>query len=287
MSKMHEWKMDYEKLTASNELKERMEKKMKRERTKNRMKKWSAVAVCAIAVVISGLNVSPSFANTLSDIPGVKSIVKVLTLNKYEVKDDGYQAEINVAQVQGLKDKKVEKEINEKLKAKADALIAEFEEGVEDCKEHFGDQTVHMGVTSDYVVKTDSEDYYAIMVYVENNVSTAFYNSFYSFNKDTGEYLTFPSLFKDGADYVTPISSYIKNEMIRLNNEEDKWFAINGMYDRTEGGFEQIAEDQKFYINEDGDIVVVFSKYDVAPGCEGSPEFVIPKDVVKDVVKAY
>ena len=50
-------------------------------------------------------------------------------------------------------------------------------------------------------------------------------------------------------------------------------------------GFDKIAEDQNFYINDDGNIVICFDKYEVAAGAQGSPEFVIPEKVVADILK--
>ena len=42
----------------------------------------------------------------------------------------------------------------------------------------------------------------------------------------------------------------------------------------------QINEDQMFYINENKQLVVVFGKYEIAPGYMGLPEFVIA-DAIK------
>ena len=41
-------------------------------------------------------------------------------------------------------------------------------------------------------------------------------------------------------------------------------------------GFTSISEDQLFYLNENGEPVVVFEKYAIAPGYMGMPEFTVP-----------
>ena len=81
------------------------------------------------------------------------------------------------------------------------------------------------------------------------------------------------------------ISNYIKEEMKRQNdvNEYDIYF--NDFQDETQLLFKEISKDQKFFINDDGNIVICFDKYEIAPGATGSPEFVIPNDVVKDILK--
>ena len=38
--------------------------------------------------------------------------------------------------------------------------------------------------------------------------------------------------------------------------------------------------DQHFYLNEEGQLVIVFDEYAVAPGSMGMPEFVIPSDLL-------
>ena len=43
-----------------------------------------------------------------------------------------------------------------------------------------------------------------------------------------------------------------------------------------EFAFTSISEDQLFYLNENGEPVVVFEKYAIAPGYMGMPEFTVP-----------
>lgn len=43
--------------------------------------------------------------------------------------------------------------------------------------------------------------------------------------------------------------------------------------------FNLITGDESFYFNENGEIVIVFDEYEVAPGYMGAVEFTIPKDV--------
>lgn len=54
--------------------------------------------------------------------------------------------------------------------------------------------------------------------------------------------------------------------------------------DPTDENFDKIKANQTFYINNNGNIVIMFNKYEVAPGYMGAPEFVIPSDVVKEIL---
>lgn len=52
-----------------------------------------------------------------------------------------------------------------------------------------------------------------------------------------------------------------------------------------EWNFNEINEDTSFYINADGEIVISFNEGEVAPMYMRVVEFVIPNDVVADMLK--
>ena len=47
--------------------------------------------------------------------------------------------------------------------------------------------------------------------------------------------------------------------------------------------FQAIAPDQQFYLDENGDLVIVFGEYAVAPGSMGMPRFVIDEEAISDI----
>ena len=51
-------------------------------------------------------------------------------------------------------------------------------------------------------------------------------------------------------------------------------------FTKEEGGFTGIENEyQDFYINTDGKVVIVFPKYQIAPGSMGTQEFVIEEPI--------
>ena len=48
--------------------------------------------------------------------------------------------------------------------------------------------------------------------------------------------------------------------------------------------FTSIRQDHNFYWNEHNQLVLIFDKYKVAPGFMGTPEFVIDKKVIQDIL---
>ena len=278
---MDSLKKDYEKIKASKELRERIEKTMKKEKMKNRVKLSGSIAAGIIALGIISVNVSPELAYAMSDIPVIGQAVRVVTFDRYVHNDNGYSADVSTPKIEGITDKKLEEKLNREFKKNAKTIIEKYEKDLKELKDEFGEDTVHMGVNSDYIVKTDNDNILAIDVYILNTAgSSSTVHSFYTIDKKSGKLLTLKGLFKKDADYVKVLSDYIKQEMKRENEENDGLFELNG-----EWAFKSIKKDQNFYINNDGLLVICFDKYEVAAGAQGSPEFVIPNEVIKDILK--
>ncbi len=53
--------------------------------------------------------------------------------------------------------------------------------------------------------------------------------------------------------------------------------------EKEEWSFTKIADDQNFYFAPNGNIVIVFNKYEVGPGVMGAPEFEIDKKFIINI----
>lgn len=283
MNKIEKMKHEYESIHATDELKNTVASTLHSQ--KSRPSAWIinlCAATAAAAIFVTAMNFSPQLAEAAGDVPILSSIVKIVTLGKYENKKGGYDAKIVTPKIEGLIDKNLENKLNKDFKDNADALIAAYEKDVKELEKEYGDDTIHMGITSDYTVLTDNDDYLALDVYILYTAgSSSTKHTFYTIDKKSGKLLTLKGLFKPDSDYVTVLSKYIKDEMIRLNNEEGAYFWVD---DSMFEGFKKIKPDQNFYINKNGKLVICFDKYDVAAGAQGSPEFEIPDSVVKDII---
>ena len=67
------------------------------------------------------------------------------------------------------------------------------------------------------------------------------------------------------------------NESIRAQIKAQEADSEVKFFTKAEGGFETVTADTPFYINEKGNPVVVFEKYEIAPGALGRPEFEIER----------
>lgn len=261
-------KEKYEKIKASDKLKLEVDNMFK-EKISILKIVTSSVAAAVVTFTIA-LNVSPVFAGTVASNKFMKPIVTILTGNRYEFNEDNMQANIVTPVIKGISDKEVENKINAEIEEMSKQLIADFERDSKDLKEI--DENAHLGIESNYIVKTDNDEVLSIDIYVVNTVgSSSTIHKFYNINKLTGEEITLEDKFKNDENYLETISKYIEKEMKKQNNESeyDLYFAT---YDEV---YELVSEKQSFYINENGNVVIVFDKYEVGPGSTGCPEFEI------------
>ena len=103
---------EYENLSASQDLQERIDHIMKNEKRKQPLIKISAIAASALLASTIALNASPTLAYAMTDIPGIQTVVNILTFGRYDVHDNGYEADIVTPQIEGLSDKALQDQIN-------------------------------------------------------------------------------------------------------------------------------------------------------------------------------
>jgi len=264
-------------------LKESEVNRMRRKSHMNRIRIAAASVAAVFTVLIVGANTSQVFAATLSKVPVVGSIVKVLTFREYAVNEGTFNADIKVPAIQGTENKTLENSLNEKYLEEGKSLYEGFNADMEELKKNGGG---HLGIDSGYEVKTDTDRILSIGRYTVNTVASSSTTMKYdTIDKKNEILITLPSLFKDDS-YVDIISENIKKQMVEQNKaDSDQYYWVEGIeQDSSMELFDKIAKDQNFYINPEGKLVISFDKYEVAPGYMGVVEFVIPTDILSDVL---
>ncbi|WP_433748146.1 DUF3298 domain-containing protein [Falsibacillus pallidus] len=261
--------------------------KQSRNRKKRTPLKWIGGSAAAAVIFCSVVLTNSAFALTLSDVPIVGSLVKLITSVEYTINDDHFQADLKTPEIKNLKNKKLEEGLNKKYLEENKKLYEDFQKDIKEMKE--AGMEGHMGIDTGYEVKTDNKKILSIGRYVVNTAgssSTTF--TFDTIDKQKQLLITLPSLFKDDS-YVDVITANIKEQMIeQMKKPEDGkiyWVNYPGGQKLMPGmEFKKIKKDQNFYINADNKLVISFNKYDVAPGYMGVPEFIIPTDAIQDVL---
>lgn len=283
-SKMEELKTEYETIQPSARLKQRVNAKIRADRH-SRVLRYSAASLAGIcAAGIIALNLSPQLAVYAAELPGLSGVVDVLTFGRYTFDEGTLHAEVETPHISGLQNKELEEDLNREFQEYSDTLIAAFEKDAEELQSSPETADAHYGIVSGYNVLTNNDRYLSLELYVVNTVgSSSTIKKFYTIDKQENVRVQLADLFQPGADYITPISDYLTKEMQRqIESGAVYWF---GTEEAPESGFTKIRPDQNFYINSQDQLVICFDKYEIAPGSSGSPEFVIPSEVIASILK--
>ena len=282
---MNRFRNEYENIEIPDELEflvrttiKEQEKKMKR---KNIINKSVIAAAVAGVVFVGSINLSSEISYALSEVPVLGSIVRVLTFKTFELKDNNFDAELKTPAIEGL-DSNLEAILNEKYLDENQKLYDDFMKEIDELKKADMEEA-HMGIASGYEVKTDTDKLLVIGRYVVNTAGSSSTTIKYdTIDKQNKLLITLPSLFKDEA-YIDIISENIKAQMKEQMKDENNvyWLEDEMMGDEN---FSKIDKNQSFYITKDNQLVIAFDKYEVAPGYMGNPEFIIPSELLKDVL---
>lgn len=293
----------------------RMEKK-RTERARRRSA-WTAVAAAAV-VLIALPNTNGQIAHAMENIPVLGGFFRLVTVRQYNYSDENHDAEIELAQItygedtgegipagegsamgemavgtaapEGMDAGSAEgagqeaaaaklsedgmKEINQDMEATVEELIRRFEDTLSEEGYH--------GLHVSQEIVTDNAQYYTVKLSVlETEASGYEHNQFYTIDKQTGNVVTLADLFAEGSDYLTVISENIKTQMREQMAADEGVIYFLDDEDMPEFNFQGITEQTNFYFNENGDLVIAFDEYEVAPGYMGAPEFVIPQEIVE------
>ncbi len=283
--KLNELEKHYNEVPIPKELDFIVENALKqgKKKKKNRTPQWLLGSAAAVMLFTASLNVSPAMARSLSEIPVVGSVVKVLTWTEYEVAEDTYDANIKVPSIENLENKDLANTLNDKYRSEGNALYNDFIAEVGDLKANGGG---HLGVDSGYEIKTDNDQILSIGRYTVNTVASSSTVMHYdTIDKQNEILITLPMLFKDDS-YINVISENIKEQMrAESANDEEKVYWVKGAGIADEELFDEftgIKAQQEFYISDDGKLMISFDKYEVAPGYMGIVEFEIPTEVLQD-----
>lgn len=288
MKKLEDAKKVYEKIEIPEELSGLVEKTIEEHKGVRTMKKtsywkYSLGSVAGIALCFTvALNTSYSFAQTAENVPVIGTIAKVLTIRSYEEKDDDKTTTVNVPAIEEKKEVSSEKikDINAEIDKKVNEYIENANKDIAEYKEAFLEtggteeewKEKDIQVKVDYEIKAQTDDHVSFVLIEDENWCSAYgVTHFYNIDLNTGEPITLEKLL--GKDYIKKANESILSQMKEREEKDDSV----SFFTKEEGGFETITDDTKFYINEKGNPVIVFDKYEVATGATGQPEFEIEK----------
>ena len=243
------------------ELSRRVEEAIRRQRPRPRMRGWqkslTGLAACFALFVVS-VNLSPAFAASLQDVPLVG----------------------------GTGNTALEQQVNSRIADKMEALQQEAAQMAEEYLEAYNATKApedpefwKVKILIDYELKNSTPELLSFVLRSSRTAANAYSQEFYyNINMQTGADVTLEDLL--GPDWRELCNQAVTQGIAQRLAQDP-----NAIYYTTEDddpsddefAFRTVTEDQSFYINERGNPVVVFAKYQIAPGYMGIQEFEVPR----------
>ena len=265
---------------------------MPEKKTNNVIKftRWAASAAAALFLCFTvGLNTSQSFAMEMSELPLIGAVARVLTIRSYETTEDITTTKVQIPEVQvdtaAKEVQNVITDVNAQIQLLVDEYTAQKYAEIDEYKQAFletggteeewAERSIDVNV--DYEVMCQNETTLSLMV----DAWISWFNfeeerHFYNIDLVTGKELTLIDLLgEDAYEYAEECVLQQMNERIEADPENVLFWGVNEEEDMGDE-FIGVNEDTLFYINTDGDVVISYNKYDVAPGYMGIQEFVVP-----------
>lgn len=233
-----------------------------------------SAAVCVCALFIAAFNTSPALAEALQSVPVLGEVARVFTFRSYSHADPAKYVNVRIPAISNTGNTELETLIYGEIRDKIDLIVAEAEQRAGEFRQAFLDTGGQEEDFIPYDIMVDYKVYYTghdrlsfVISEVETHASYYAETYFYNIDLATGRALTLADLL--GPDYEALVNRSIYEQIAQRTKAGGVYFADG------EGAFSGIAPDQAFYINQAGNPVIVFNKYEIAPGCMGTQEFEI------------
>lgn len=302
---------DYRKIPVPEEMKARLEAgiaQAQAERT-NKIRRFriAAAAAAAAAVLVILPNTGAGVAHAMGALPVVGKLFQAVTFRDYRYESDRFDANVEVPQIRvdevakeetGQKAEESEnaaeeqnaaenleklqetvEQINFDIEQVTNQLIEEFQASA-DLGESYGSLEIH------HETVTDNERYFTLKLSIYQGAGSG-YESYkcYTVDKKSGKRLQIGDLFREDSDFNEILSENIKGQMRAKMAEDEMNMYWVDYEDVPDWNFERLKEDQNFYFDKAGNLVIVFDEYEVAPGYMGAQEFTVEKNVFEGILK--
>lgn len=239
-------------------------------------------AAAAVTLVFTALvNTNTAFAETVNGIPVIGTVARLLTFQSYERAERDYKLTVEVPGVEltGEDAKGLESFVNGQIQAQCGAYAEAAVERAEAYKKAFLDtggtqeewEAHQIEIHVWYELKAQSEDYLSFVVHGTENWNSASSGSvYYNLDLRQKKLITLKDLL--GEDGIRKAEESVKAQMRQMETEQGITFW------EPQEGTAAVSDETSFYINEAGNPVVVFEKYEIAPGSAGEIAFEIERE---------
>lgn len=252
---------------------------MKRKKTVLRVGMGMAAAVLTAFTV--GLNTSTVFAEEMAKVPVIGAIARVLTFESYEKEEEDMKISVTIPTVEMIAEdtKGLDDAVNQEILSLCQQYVDKAVQRAEEYRTAFLEtggtqeewEAHNIEITVSYDIKSQTENYLSFVVRGNENWSSAGNEeTYYNLDLNNIKLVTLEALLGD--NYRSIADESIRSQM---KEREDRDGAV--FFSQEDGGFNGIVPEQRFYINEAENPVIVFEKYEIAPGSAGIQEFEIKR----------
>ncbi len=254
-------------------------------------KKRYIQAMCLLGIIYCILSTT-LYAKTRStkEKPGAAIFVmatkdSLLTCTKsYKYNSEVISLDMKVPQISGLKNHHFQKQLNHKLltEAKARKKIA-ISEAEQYNKEMIKDRLppLKFEYMESFAVIPSPPRYFTLELFKYQYSGGAHGISqlnYITVDLENNKIIQLKDLFKPNVNYTSIINKAINAQLIKRQAEGEVFFI-------GPGGFNGIKEDQNFYIDSNGNIIIVFNVYEIAPYAAGVVEVPLSKTDLSPYMK--
>ena len=225
----------------------------------------------------------------IGDPDGVHFIQSI----EYRSRIGFYEALVRVPEIRGMADAAREASLNERFRSTAYTVIDEF---ANDARAILSDYTVedapHYQVGYDFRVSDGGGSTLTLALTYYSAAGSSYYTtSFFNFDRRTRALIELDGYFVPGSAAAILRDEILRQMRLRMAADENQVFWIDGLTEPDEPldwdvVLAAVRENNGYYFNDLGELVIVFGKYDVGPGSMGAPEFVIPAEVRAELDEA-
>lgn len=245
---------------------------LKARRPHRMVRRLVTAAACLFLAFLAALNLSPSFAQAAAQTPLIGPLAEVLTFTEYHVATDREFIDVRVPEITGTSFPELEDRINKEIQEKIDEdLTAARTRAKEEYEAYIAtggnpEDYIPLTISFDYEVKSCTEKILSFELERFEVRASGFTDlTYYNIDLTTGKTLTLADVL--GPDWKKKADAVVQ---AAIDAHPENFFTAEM------GGFTGVSEDQRFYMNSDGNPVLVFEKYEIAPGSSGELEFEVP-----------
>lgn len=235
------------------------------------LRRWMIGVAAALAVFVAVPNLSAPAAQAMEKVPVLGAVVKVITFRHYTFEGKNTHADVSVPEVQDSG--KAASSVNKDVKEYTDRLVKQFKKDVAAGGEH-------ESLDISYQVLADTDDWFTLRVDgLKVQASGYEFSKIYNIDKTTDKTVTLGGLFQSNSNWKKALNA----ELVRQMKEQMADSASGKTYFLED--FHGVKEDQNYYFDKNGNLVIAFDEYDIAPGSMGPVEFTVAKTVYQSFLK--